>query len=92
MPVWLIDLVKSSPWVAVPLGFVWVTYKVFTKTSPPLFIATVVSVLGTKQMRDDALRTVEVLAEVKDDDPPAIESPPGQPPRTGRRPRRKRRR
>ncbi len=42
MPVWLIDLVKSSPGVAVPLGLVWALYKVITKTSPPLFIATIV--------------------------------------------------
>lgn len=91
-PVWLLDLLKSSPWVAIPAGLALLGYKMFHKLmDSPLSIATFFSVAGTKAVRDDARKTVEILCD-RDGDPPAIEAPPSRPPRTGRRRRRKRRR
>jgi hypothetical protein len=91
IPPWLIDVIRNSSWLLVPLGIIWAILKLINKISSPLFIATIISVLGTKAMRDDAYRTVKTLCD-RDNDQSPIEASPASPPGAARLRRRRRRR
>ena len=68
MPVWLTELIQVSPWVGVATLLIHVGFKTIARiTDKPLSIATVVSVLGGKERRQDAKKIVEILCRTQVD-------------------------
>jgi hypothetical protein len=94
MPIWLIDVLKTSPYLLVPVGCLYGAYRVLHRlVDSPLTIATIFGVLGGEDRRKDAKEIVELLCKnEEDDEKPAIEAPhpPARPPRRRRRHKRRR--
>ncbi|GAB3824871.1 hypothetical protein ACFPIJ_63820 [Dactylosporangium cerinum] len=84
MPVWLLDLLKTSPYAAVTIIIV----RLIVKNWCRLLGGTVAVLHQDEKRRADALK----VYRAEGDEPPGIEPAPGQPSRAGRRRRRRRRR
>ncbi|WP_436535987.1 hypothetical protein [Actinoplanes sp. HUAS TT8] len=64
LPAWIIEVIKSSPTATIYLGLAWLGYKSISKiVDSPLAIAVLFSLLGTKAIRADARKTMEILRE-----------------------------
>ncbi|GAA3338667.1 hypothetical protein GCM10020358_19550 [Amorphoplanes nipponensis] len=86
MPVWLLELMETSPYVAVPVVAIWLIVKHWC-----LLLAGTFAVLHPDERRREDAREVVRLLRYGDRGPAALEEgpPPGRPPR--RRHRRRRR-
>jgi hypothetical protein len=72
VPVWLSDLLQSSPWIAIPGAIMFGLYKVWSRAcDSPTSVATFIGLLAGKERRKDGLEYLKALREVEEDgDPP----------------------